>query len=340
MNDEMNQPTPHDTVPRRFQIALLACYFGKLPPFARLVFRSMGMNHGLNWILITDTAPDFDLPPNVTLKIQSLQSIADRCGEICGFPIELSNPYDICSLRPMFGLCFEEDLRGYDFWGHVDMDVIFGDILHFLPDTVFENHDRVLCRGHLSMYRNSEAVNHAFKQQSPGGMDYRIIFRNLPQRPFQFDEWQGIWKIMRYHRFRQYHDEFIADIKPPTRYRFGRFEAEELPNHPYQFFYWHGGKTFQAYYHREGGLIDREVAYIHFQKRPLPAPDFPLDSVPGFSIGPEGFAPYDRENLTPAEMQALNRDLMKPAELILRETVQRVRRKWSKLTTSVHRRSL
>lgn len=331
MTPAITQAPIDDMGTTRFRIALLACYFGELPPFAPLVFRSMGMNRGLDWILVTDSAPEMELPPNVTVRVRSLRSIADRCGVLCGFPVEIRHPYDICSLRPAFGLCFEEDLRGYDYWGHVDMDVIYGDILRFLPDTVLETHDRILCRGHLSIYRNNDAVNHAFKLQSPGGMDYRLIFRNLPQRPF-LDEWQGIWKIMRYHRFRQFHEEFIADIKPPTRYRFGRFEAEELPNHPHQFFYWHEGRTFQAYYHREGGLFDREVAYVHFQKRPLPGPDFHHDSVPGFSIGPEGFTPYDRENLTPSGMDALNRNLMKPAGLILREGVERARRKWNKLT--------
>jgi hypothetical protein len=212
----------------------------------------------------------------------------------------------------------------------VDLDVIFGDILHFIPESVFENHDRILGRGHLSIYRNNEAVNNAFKLQSPGGLDYRKVFSNLSSRPF-LDEWRGIWKIMRYHRFRQYHDEFIADIIPPNRKRFGRFEAFELTNYTHQFFYWHEGKTYQAYYNREGGLLDREIAYIHFQKRKLPAPAFDINSMLGFSVGPLGFTPYDRENLFPAEIDALNPDLPKPFGQLVREGTMRYKKKWHKL---------
>ena len=316
------------------RIALLACYFGDLPPYAGLVFRTMGMNSELDWFFITDRTPNFDLPANVHLRIRSLKSVADRCAEICGFPIEIHAPYDICSLRPVFGLCFAEYLGGYGFWGHVDMDVIYGDILSFLPNSVLDSHDRILCRGHLSIYRNNHTVNHAFMLPTPGGMDYRKTFKNLSTRPF-LDEWQGIWKIMRYHRFHQYHDEFIADIRPPSRYRIGRFEAEELPNHRHQIFYWHGGKTFQAYYHREGGLFDREVAYIHFQKRTLPAPSFNQKAVSGFSINNSGFLPYDRENLTPTEMDILNHDRLKPFGLIVSESIGRVKRKLSTATKTL-----
>jgi len=288
----------------KYRIALLACYFGPLPPYAPLVFRSMEMNPSIDWLFITDTIPRFQLPPNVHIRVRSLQSVADRCGEICEFPIIINRPYDICDLRPAFGLIFSDELKDYHFWGHVDMDAIYGDILRFLPNQILAANDRILCRGHLSIYRNIDRVNHAFKLLAPGAMDHKKAFTDTSLE--QFDEWRGIWKIMRYHNFKQYHEEFIADIRPPSQYKITRFEAEELENYKHQFFYWHDGRTFQAYYHREGGLFDREVAYIHFKKRQLPAPEFEAGKIRGFSIGPDGFFPYNRENLTEEQMDFIN----------------------------------
>ena len=36
-------------------------------------------------------------------------------------------------LRPAYGVLFEEYLDGYDFWGHCDLDVLFGRIRDHLP---------------------------------------------------------------------------------------------------------------------------------------------------------------------------------------------------------------
>jgi hypothetical protein len=328
MNESLlNLSTGHN------RIALIACYFGKLPDYAPIVFHAMGMNRRVDWIFVADQSPEFDLPANVKLCIFSLNDIARRCSNVCDFDIKIDHPYHICSLRPAFGLCFQDELLGYSYWGHVDLDVIYGDVLNFIPDAILEGHDRILGRGHLSIYRNSKEVNSAFKLKAPGVIDYRSKFQNLSL--FEpFDEWRGIWKILRYHRFRQYHDEFIADIKPPTRYRITRFEAEGLPNHPHQFFYWHQGKTFQSYYHREGGLFDREVAYIHFQKRNLPPPRFLINDTLGFSIGPSGFAPYNLDNLTPDEMDFINQGRPKPLGQIAHDTVIRIRKRFCKITAS------
>ena len=320
--------SPGNSVPifSQFRIALLACYFGPLPPYSALVFKSMGENPGIDWLLVTDSLPNYDLPPNVHLHLITLQSLAERSSMICGFPVTIPKPYDICSLRPAYGLIFQDELMGYDFWGHVDLDVIFGNILKFIPDATLSTHDRILCRGALSIYRNIERVNHAFKLQAPGAMDYRIVFSDLSSRPF-LDEWRGIWKILRYHEFRQFHDEFIADIKPPSRYKITRFESEELINYPHQFYYWHTGRCFHGYYHREGGFFDREIAYIHFQKRNLPKPAFNEKTTSGFSIGPCGFLPYSRENLTEDEMDALNPERWKPLSTILQEQKKKLLRK-------------
>jgi len=270
----------------------------------------MEYNPSIDWIVIGDTMPCSPVPVNVKFVFLSLNEFIDTIAKKLKTEVFIKSSYDLARLKPMFGYCLQEYFLGYDFWGHVDLDVIFGDLRTFLPDNVLSSNDRIYCRGHLSIYRNTPEVNSCFMRHAPGAPCYKDIlnYNNL----CAFDEWDGIWKIFRYCRLNQYHNEVIADIVQPTKYKNTKFETTELQNYPSQIFYWHEGKTFQAYYHREGGLFDREVAYVHFQKRKLPPHSFNHMNVNGFTIGPLGFSPYDRENLSREEMARLNSATWKP----------------------------
>jgi hypothetical protein len=145
---------------------------------------------------------------------------------------------------------------------------------------------------------------------------YREVFQS--EKYHQFDEWQGVDLIYRYYNLRQFHDEFIADIKAPTRWRFTRFEGVALQNHPEQVFYWHQGRVFHAYLNCDRGINDDEYAYIHFQKRPFAKPDFDPFAADGFLITPHGFFPYNREPLTAEDFARYNRCHWRPREQLIR----------------------
>jgi hypothetical protein len=313
------------------RIVIITCYFGNLPNYFPLVSRSIAENIDIDWHLFTDDQTPRDYPPNLFVHYTNLESIADRISEAGGINVTLTQPYQICSLRPAFGLAFHDVVKNYHFWAYCDIDLIFGNIRSFLPSNIMD-YGRVFVRGHLSLYRNITDVNRAFLLDAPGALSYKEVASKV-NISWQFDEWPGIWKIFRYHRIPQYHAEVIADIKPPNWKHITRFEAEELPNHPHQVFYWHGGKTFQAYYHREGGLFDHEVAYVHFQKRAFPEPDANTIASPGFLIGPAGFTPYDRENLSPVEMDRLNGDIPRSLKERLGLWVRRLGRALDKRRT-------
>jgi len=308
-----------------FRIALIACYFGPLPNYMPLVFHSASFNPLIDWLIFTDQCVDYPLPRNVRLIRCTLEELACKIEKACGTEVKIPTVYDVARVRPALGLSFQEYLRGYQYWGHVDLDVIYGDLSKFLPVEILQSHRRIYCRGHLSIYHNDPETNSAFMRATPGAPDFKDVLANRIH--CAFDEWAGVWKIFRYHEIPQYHSEVIADIHPPTEWRVGRFEATELPNHPHQFFYWYQGRVFQTYYHREGGLFDREVAYIHFQKRRFPTPTFQPSEVRGFSIGPDGFAPYDRANPTPGEMDRLNPDRPRPLVEVFARKFQKLKRK-------------
>jgi hypothetical protein len=69
----------------------------------------------------------------------------------------------------------------------------------------------------------------------PGARNYREVFQ--AGKFYQFDEWRGVDLIFRYYNLRQFHDEFIVDVVPPTRWKITRFEGTAIRNHPEQVFY-------------------------------------------------------------------------------------------------------
>lgn len=69
--------------------------------------------------------------------------------------------------RPMLGVLFEEEIKGYDFWGHTDFDVVYGDISKWEPDfnkvDIWSNHVDYIC-GFWTLYRNNEKINNLFRR--------------------------------------------------------------------------------------------------------------------------------------------------------------------------------
>lgn len=301
--------------PARNSICLIRWWFGDYLPYMDCVLRSCAANPDIDWLLLTDNPSRKNFPPNVRTHLTSVEEFRKLFSTKLGFTVNLPNSDMLTVFKPAFGMFFEELLTGYDFWGCCDLDMIFGDLRKFLREDILATHDKVLCRGHLTLYRNRPEVNHHFMRDCPGVKSYHEVFQ--AGKPFQFDEWHGIDLIFRYHNIPQFHDEFIVDVVPPTRWKITRFEGTAIRNHPEQVFYWYKGKVFHAYYNCDGGINDDEYAYIHFQKRPMPAPAFDSFAVNGFFITPDGFFPYNREPLTDEDFARYNRKRWRPRKQIL-----------------------
>lgn len=300
----------------RSSICLIRWWFGDFSPYMDCVLRSCAANPDIDWLILTDNPSRKNFPPNVRTHLTSVAELRQLFSAKAGFAVNLPDSRLLTIFKPAFGLFFEELLAGYDFWGHCDLDMIFGDLRKFLSEDILAAHDKILCRGHLTLYRNTPEVNRHFMRDCPGVRNYREVFQ--AGKFYQFDEWHGIYLIWRYHNLPQFHDEFIVDIKKPTRWKYTRFEGEEIRNHPEQIFYWHQGRLFHAYHNADLGIVDDEYAYIHFQRRPLPAPAFDPFAVNGFLITPDGFFPYNREPLTGADFARYNRARWRPANQILK----------------------
>lgn len=309
----------------RSSICLIRWWFGEFPPYMDCLMRSCEANPDIDWLILTDNQTPRKFPPNVRLKHTNLNELRELFSGRLGFTVELPCTDLLPVFKPAFGFFFEELLNNYNFWGCCDFDMIFGDLRKFLREEILTAYDKILNRGHLMLYRNTPEVNRYFMLEAPGCANYRQAFQNPKAHPF--DEWRGIYLILRYHNIPQFHDEFIVDVVPPTKWKITRFEGTAIRNRPKQVFYWHKGKVFHAYLNCDGGIVDDEYAYIHFQKRPMPPPRFNADETDGFLITPDGFFPYNREPLTPGDFERYNRAHWRSSNELLRAVRKSLRRR-------------
>lgn len=240
-------------------IIVIVCYFGMLPDYFDLWLKSCGKNKDVDFILFTDQNINKSME-NIRIENKRLSDMKTLFEKKLGMNIILDEPYKLCDFRPAYGEIFKEYLIGYDFWGHCDIDQIFGDIRFFLKDEVLEKYDRIFYLGHLSLYKNKEYINSAYKLKG-SIFNYKEVFGDIHN--YAFDEITGSKKIFDSNNIEIYFNDVAADINPI----YSRFLlCNTFKNKKYQVFYWENGKVFRAYIENNNVKVD-EFIYIHFQKR-------------------------------------------------------------------------
>lgn len=170
------------------KIMLIIPYFGKLPWYFKYFIHSSGRNPNFHFLVITDDQSyKGKLPENIFLIYHSFEEVKRMIAATVDMPVALSSPYKLCDYRPAYGLVFENYLKDYTFWGHCDLDVIFGCIGNFITDEVLANNDIISIRpeyvsGFFALYRNTKFINTLFKEST----DYETVFST--SRYLGFDE--------------------------------------------------------------------------------------------------------------------------------------------------------
>ena len=167
----------------RYSIVLLFFWFGPFPWYFRYFIHSCRFNPSIRFILTTDNQEVLpDLPENVGITYKTLEEVKDEITQKIGFPVNIEYPYKLCDFRPAFGYLFPELIKGYDFWGHGDIDVVYGNIRAFITEEILSHHNVVNSRhdyiaGHSCLFRNTKEINSLFKQSK----DYKLVFtsRNI-----------------------------------------------------------------------------------------------------------------------------------------------------------------
>ena len=91
-----------------------------------------------------------------------------RVKDILDIDINFKEHYRcISDFDPTLGLLFEKKMRGYDYWGHINLDAIYGRLdrymtSEFLSDCeIYGNDPDAIC-GPFSLYKNIPKINNLF----------------------------------------------------------------------------------------------------------------------------------------------------------------------------------
>lgn len=271
------------------KINIIAIYFGNLPSYFNLWLNSCEKNEFITWTLISDSDLKVSYTPkNVIVHRISMNQIQERILNKTGINVVFDNPYKLCDFRPAYGEIFSDILRGFDYWGHCDLDMIFGNLSSYLSNKVLE-YEKIYSVGHLTLYKNIESVNGFYKINVPGTFNWKDVF--LDKKHWGFDEHIGVnkkWLKVKPNEF-YYNESIIADIDPSIR----RFElCSGLKNKFRQGFVYKNGRVFHVYLKSEN-IIYIEKMYIHFQKRSFI--NFPQDVSKSYFICDSGFYVFEND---------------------------------------------
>jgi hypothetical protein len=90
--------------------------------------QSCKYNPSIRWVFYTDCEFPSTVPANVEFVRGSLREFEHLVERKTGMNVALELPYKLCDYKPGFGLIFEDYLDGVDFWGHCDVDLVWGNI--------------------------------------------------------------------------------------------------------------------------------------------------------------------------------------------------------------------
>lgn len=282
------------------RVAFIIPYFGKFNNYFPLFLKSCEANADFcDWLIYTDDKTEYKYPNNVKvyyLKWSEMQDIIKRKfeGKFC-----IERPYKLCDYKPAYGYLFSEYLSGYSFWGHCDVDLIWGKISDFLSVESLMKFDKTFDLGHCTIFQNNSRVNEAFMLEINGKKRYEEVYRNKKNCSFDEEYYnESINDIFIENGLTIFEKSFAANTYTKTsNFRLTNmshdkrgYEVEKKSN---GLFVWNRGKIIR-YCKINGFIEEKEYLYIHFQSRPMDVKNFDLVVQSDvFKLIPNKFEPLE-----------------------------------------------
>lgn len=278
-------------------------YYGKFPNYFPLFLQSCANNPDYNWLIVSDIQAPYSYPDNVQRLELTWDALKALVQSKFDFPVSLDKPYKLCDFKPAYGYIFQSYIQAFDYWGHCDIDLLFGDLSRFLPFEKIGAFDKIGHLGHMTLYRNSDEINRLFFQEIDGRARYKEVFSS--EQSCVFDEWDWIsinhlflhckkkvWMFDEYFDIYPNDDNFRSVHReiPKGNQSYGADRIEKAPS----FATIEGGRAFQWRYQKEN-WEKTEVAYVHFQKRNMQLPQQALSGT--ILCVPEAFLPMEGETI-------------------------------------------
>ncbi len=176
---------------------MIGFYFGELPWYLPYFLKTCKHNEWIDFVIVSNKTSREALPINVRFVSETLDSMQARIKATLGVSIDLNvSAYKLCDFRPCFGVLFPEFVKGYEFWGHCDLDLILGDIHSFVYeqlntfDFISLRHDYI--SSWFAIYRNIEALNMAYLKSEHHKLIFTDpIYYNFDETNFKFAEFSS-----------------------------------------------------------------------------------------------------------------------------------------------------
>lgn len=150
-------------------------YYGKPYPWKDKIVPHWNTVKGYDFVLFTDMG--MESKGNVRIVKSDMDWFSKYVSKKLDIDYKLyptpNAPYPISKhvydLWPTQGVLFEEYHKGYDWWGHGCLDIVYGDVNKWLTDEylsdcdIFGNDPDAIC-GPFSLYRNEPKINHLFEE--------------------------------------------------------------------------------------------------------------------------------------------------------------------------------
>ena len=283
------------------KITFIIPYFGHFNNYFELFLRSCGANKDVaDWLIFTNDKTAYHYPENVKVTYMTWKEMQDLVKEKTGFRLE--RPYKLCDFKPSYGIIFRQYIEGYEFWGHCDTDLIWGDIHHFLTVDILDNYDKIFDLGHCTLYRNCDEMNTLFMHPLNGRERYKEVYSNSQNVSFDEEYRDSVNNICLQDGVELFDKSFAANTYMKT----SNFRLTFLnkDRHTYRtekknrsFFYWKNGQLIR-YIVKDGKWIKEDFMYIHFQSRPMDNKVLSPEIATEFKIIPNSFEPLEVSTIT------------------------------------------
>lgn len=257
------------------KICIINTWIGVFPDNFPIWFESASMNPTIDFYIVTDQNTNRYHASNITFINMSLKGIKSKLEEKTGIRITLKTAYKLCDYKPLWSVLIGDKLADYDFWGHCDLDVVFGDIRRFITDELLEQYDRVFDCGYLIIYRNNEEMNELYRiSNDKDNMAYPFKCVARTNWACYFDEYMGmsilVWKYKR-PLIDQLTEKYIQDFD------WKRLEFKSYITGKTFIFHWKNGKLYRIGVDEDGRIVGEEhpnyqcneILLVHIQKRKM-----------------------------------------------------------------------
>ena len=249
------------------KICFVIPYFGKLPTWFQIYLNTCKANEEFDWLLFTNDKTNYNYPKNVKVNYIEFLELKELIQNKYDFQISLERPYKLCDFKAAYGDIFDDFLKDYDFWGHCDIDLLWGKITDFYNDDLFNKYDHLGIWGHCQIFRNNKFINTIYKIiDNELECNYKEVFTN--DKSYGFDEIPLNKLFNKYCKKNYFKMNFANLNKYDYSFHLVNYIPEEDYKNKYQIFEYKNNKILRHYVY-ENKIYTEEFCYLHLWCRPI-----------------------------------------------------------------------